>query len=283
MEELVSLIVILISILVIVLLVLYIILGRKRNQKILFDLGKVLGRLNTIANSVTNNEKSAVSRDNSLRAFVANKEQLIENAINHADSNNTGKIGSMEDRIVKEISSASYDIQSVIRISNSELARTFKSDLNDIDTGLKELKQNIKVYKEDILRSQAQSFLGMGTEIRAIQNEDHTFIEDRLQTVYREQSNLGINVQGIIKDLNLHFASLEPIEDILGRLNTLYNNLISLDKGILSQEKSLNSMVDKHMKILEYSHELQKTSEEIFNLMKLMMMDSIVKQTTSNR
>ena len=42
-------------------------------------------------------------------------------------------------------------------------------------------------------------------------------------------------------------------------------------------------MVEKHTKILEYTQDLQKTSEDIFDMMKLMLMDSVVKQTNSNK
>ena len=83
--------------------------------------------------------------------------------------------------------------------------------------------------------------------------------------------------------MNNHFTSIKPLEELLGRLNTLYNKLISLDKDILGQEKSLNGMVEKHTKILEYTQDLQKTSEEIFDMMKLMLMDTVVRQTTPRK
>ena len=83
--------------------------------------------------------------------------------------------------------------------------------------------------------------------------------------------------------MNNHFTSIKPLEELLERLNVLYNKLISLDKDILSQEKSLNAMVEKHTMILEYTQELQKTSEDIFDMMKLLLMDSVMRQTTPSR
>ena len=42
-------------------------------------------------------------------------------------------------------------------------------------------------------------------------------------------------------------------------------------------------MVEKHVKISEYTQELQKTSKDIFDLMKLMLMGSVVQRTTSKK
>ena len=83
--------------------------------------------------------------------------------------------------------------------------------------------------------------------------------------------------------MRTHLDSLKPLEELFGRLNTLYNKLLSLEKDILTQEKSLNGMVEKHVKISEYTQELQKTSKDIFDLMKLMLMDSVVLRTTHKK
>ena len=83
--------------------------------------------------------------------------------------------------------------------------------------------------------------------------------------------------------MRTHLDSLKPLEELFGRLNTLYNKLLSLEKDILTQEKSLNGMVEKHVKISEYTQELQKTSKDIFDLMKLMLMDSVVQRTTPHK
>ena len=104
-----------------------------------------------------------------------------------------------------------------------------------------------------------------------------------LQNVTKEQANIGKCVLDTANNINNHISALKPLEELLSKLNTLYNNLISLDKDILNQEKSLTNLVAEHTMILEYTKELQNTSEEIFNLMKLLMMDSIVKQTNPKR
>lgn len=100
-------------------------------------------------------------------------------------------------------------------------------------------------------------------------NED---ISNRLDNVEKTLANLS-------EMMERHFVAMQPIEKMLLRLETLYNNLVCLDSKILSQEASLNSMVQKHVKISEYTQDLSKTSKDIYDLLKLLLMNSIVEQT----
>ncbi len=276
-------IVIFIALIAIATLVLYIILGKKRNEDIIYRLRRVHDELNTISRSVITHEKSAVTRDSSLRSLISANEQKIEKTINQSFKNNDGRIGCLEDRLFNEIKTSSSEIQAAIQHSYSELSKNFKSKMANISSDLNELKQNLKSAKDEILGSQTRSFSGIETKISAIKNEEHKFIEYELQNVTKEQANIGKCVLDTAKNINNHISALKPLEELLSKLNTLYNNLISLDKDILNQEKSLTNLVAEHTMILEYTKELQNTSEEIFNLMKLLMMDSIVKQTNPKR
>ena len=81
--------------------------------------------------------------------------------------------------------------------------------------------------------------------------------------------------------MNQHLTSLKPLQEMLEHLETLYKKLISLDEEILKQEGSLNGMVEKHVKLVEYTKELSQTSKSIFDLMKLVLIESITKQIPS--
>lgn len=247
---------------------LHIWLGKKRNHEVLIDIRTVLNGINSM-------EKSANSRDRTLRSLISNNEQTIVSAI----SNNEGRVRDLEGRVINEIQSSTGVIQNAIQYSHSGLSKSFMSKLSDVRTKLTELDHNLREFKDDILRTQAQSFSSIETKISIAKNEEHKYFERQFQTVNNEQTNIRECVQEVSKSMNNHFTSIKPLEELLGRLNTLYNDLLSLDKDILNQEKSLNGMVDKHTKILEYTQELQKTSEDIFDLMKLLVMDSVIKQT----
>ena len=99
------------------------------------------------------------------------------------------------------------------------------------------------------------------------------------EEVNKRLDNIEKTLAKLSETMDRHFVAMQPIEKMLLRLETLYNNLACLDGKILSQEASLNSMVQKHVKISEYTQDLSKTSKEIYDLMKLLLMNSIIEQT----
>lgn len=274
--ELIFLAVIFVAFMLFVDICLHIWLGKQRNNKVLSEINRVLGSINAI-------EKSANSRDSSLRSLISKNEQKLGNTISQFVRNNEGRLGCLEDRIINEVQTSTGVIQSAIQHSHTGLSKSFKSKLSEIGTELTDLHQNLREFKDDILRTQAQSFSGMETKIGVVRSEEHRFIEKELQLVSKEQANINKCVQEVNKNMNNHFTSIKSIEELLGKLNALCNKLVSLDKDILSQEKSLNSMVENHTKILEYTQELQKTSEEIFDIMKLMLIESVVDRTNQGK
>ena len=262
---------------------LYLWLGKKRNEAVLNDLKKVLDGINTVSCSVNNHERSTVTRDNTLRSLVSKNQQKLESVINQSSNTNIGRIGCLEDRIVNEISSSTAEITSSIQQSHSGLSKSFKTRLNDVHSELKDIQRSICEFKEDLLKKQAQSFNGMESKVVSLSNEEHRFIEQHMKTIHNENITLDNSIKDVAKVMRIHLDSLDPLKELFNNLDSLCTELASLDKDILKQEKSLNSMVDKHLQIVRYTQELQKTSKDIFDLMKLMLMDSVVKNTSPKK
>lgn len=276
-------IVIAIAIVTILHLFFFLRLGKKRNEALLCELRKVLSGINTISGSVTNNEKQAVSRDNSLRSLISRNQQKLENNISQSSKSNEGRIEYMEERVTNEIQNATEVIKSSVHQSHAGLSKSSKTKLNEINAELADIHQSLREFKDEILRTQAQSFYGIEAKYSNISNEERAYLEKQFRSVHNEHTTLDKSIQDVAVVMRTHLDSLKPLEELFGRLNTLYNKLLSLEKDILTQEKSLNGMVEKHVKISEYTQELQKTSKDIFDLMKLMLMDSVVQRTTSKK
>ena len=266
-----------------VIIFLYLWLGKKRNEAVLDELRKVLSGINTISGSVTNNERQAVSRDNSLRSLISRNQQKLENNISQSSKSNESRIEYMEERVTNEIQNATEVIKSSVHQSHVGLSKSFKTKLSEVNAELADIHQSLREFKDEILRTQAQSFYGIEAKYSNISNEERAYLEKQFRSVHNEHTTLDKSIQDVALVMRTHLDSLKPLEELFGRLNTLYNKLLSLEKDILTQEKSLNGMVEKHVKISEYTQELQKTSKDIFDLMKLMLMDSVVQRTTSKK
>ena len=266
-----------------VIIFLYLWLGKKRNEAVLDELRKALSGINTISGSVTNNERQAVSRDNSLRSLISRNLQKLENNISQSSKSNEGRIEYMEERVTNEIQNATEVIKSSVHQSHAGLSKSFKTKLSEVNAELADIHQSLREFKDEILRTQAQSFYGIEAKYSNISNEERAYLDKQFRAVHNEHTTLDKSIQDVALVMSTHLDSLKPLEELFGRLNTLYNKLLSLDNDILTQEKSLNGMVEKHVKISEYTQELQKTSKDIFDLMKLMLMDSVVQRTTSKK
>ena len=92
-------------------------------------------------------------------------------------------------------------------------------------------------------------------------------------------STIEQKVESMNKTIEHQFASLTPFEKQLSKLETLYSSIEGLDKRILLQEESLRSMVEKHTQIAMYSQELSQTSKDVYELMKLFLLESIMTKT----
>lgn len=100
-----------------------------------------------------------------------------------------------------------------------------------------------------------------------------------LQRINARISTIEQKVESMNKTIERQFTSLTPFEKQLSRLESLYKNIDGLDNRIILQEESLKSMVEKHLQITLYTQELSKTSKDVYELMKLVLMDSIISKT----
>ena len=100
-----------------------------------------------------------------------------------------------------------------------------------------------------------------------------------LQRINERISTIEQKVESMNKTVEHQFTSLTPLEKQLSRLEALYRNINGLDNRILLQEESLKSMVERHLQITLYTQELSKTSKDVYELMKLVLMDSIITKT----
>ena len=100
-----------------------------------------------------------------------------------------------------------------------------------------------------------------------------------LQRINERISTIEHKVESMNKTIEHQFNTLTLFEKQLSRLESLYKNIDGLDNRIILQEESLKSMVEKHLQITLYIQELSKTSKDVYELMKLVLMDSIISKT----
>lgn len=112
-----------------------------------------------------------------------------------------------------------------------------------------------------------------------IPSDNVTLLLSELHKINERISTIEHKVESMNKTIEHQFNTLTPFEKQLSRLESLYKNIDGLDNRIILQEESLKSMVEKHLQITLYTQELSKTTKDVYELMKLVLMDSIISKT----
>jgi hypothetical protein len=114
---------------------------------------------------------------------------------------------------------------------------------------------------------------------QGITSNEYKLLLKELRGISGRITDLEKKIETIDATIRRQFTSLTPFEKQLSRLESLYKNIDGLDNRIILQEESLKSMVEKHLQITLYTQELSKTSKDVYELMKLVLMDSIISKT----
>lgn len=179
------------------------------------------------------------------------------------------KMGGFRSRIIEHVRKISEQrMQSGVEIGQRIQSSFNNSEMHKIAASASQCN-NDEIHDTNNNKEASKPHIGHNDNLAKLSIED----------VSKRLDNIEKTLAGLSEMVERHFVAMQPIEKMLLRLETLYNNLVCLDSKILSQEASLNFMVHKHVKISEYTQDLSKTSKDIYDLIKLLLMNSIVEQT----
>lgn len=74
-------------------------------------------------------------------------------------------------------------------------------------------------------------------------------------------------------------AQLQALEQKIDSLDELCRHISRLSEDMSKQESSIFTMVNKHQQIAELTDELNNTAKDVFGLMKLMLMSSVIENS----
>ncbi len=273
--------------------------GNDRNKKLGESINRIFQDIGHVTSLVNTYENSADVRHNAVKSQLSQLSQNLKSTIGQTEKSLTLHLDRVRNNVISELHTSYDNIQDSTQQVHTSLNKSLKSKFGDMKSDLLEVQREMREYKDEILRKHAQSFSSMENKMLAIQKDDHLFMQEEflsrkkalseMQVFMQSEFQLGkehladtqSSVQALSLIMNQHLTALKPLQAMLERLETLYKKLISLDEEICKQEGSLNGMVEKHVKLVEFTKELSETSKSIFDLMKLVLIKSITQQIPS--
>ena len=109
-------------------------------------------------------------------------------------------------------------------------------------------------------------------------NSDSTTNE--LNKLKETCNNISQFIERSHESNNLLFKRIDSFGDILISLDNLLEQISGINSQILSQENSLTFVANKHREIAVITDELNRTAKDVFGLMKLLLMSSVVQKSS---
>lgn len=216
------------------------------SRKLLARLTDIVLSFQAHTNKVINehSDKLEIISD-SVKSLIIDEQQLSKSI--HANVN----------EVINVISEFSKTMERQIKM----LDETDKSNIKRIDASISSLSSSVK---------------NQGDEIISICRQNIS-IEKEFQ-----QSTKG-SLDIMNEQLTKYLPQLKQIDKMYENLQNLYNKLLDEEVNFVKQESSISTMIEKHANILELTSEMNNISKEIFEFMKLYLIQSTLDNIDNNR
>lgn len=189
--------------------------------------------------------------NNSISYAISETANMTKDCIQHLSFNeqqHSKTILANIDTIAKYVSDFNKAIERHLKL----LEETDDKNTKRLEASIDSLSSSIKLHKENI-----------------------TSICTQILNTEKELHQKTISSFDIMNDqLSKYLLQLKQIESLYDNLQKLYNKLLGEEEKISKQETSLAAMVSRHSQIFEITSEMNKTSKEIFEFMKLYLIQS---------
>ena len=228
------------------------------------------------------NQQSLSDLINVLSIFLKQmKSDITDNSKKIQDNSN--KIGTLGNTVEKSITSSSNNTISQLNNGFKNLISKQEPHANEVTTGINTIIRNIndfnrliKQHLQILEASEINNTNRIDTSITALTstlNKHLDSIATKCIQVIDSERNLHqgtqISFNGLKDTLTQYVSQLRQFDNMFDNLKNLYTKILEEEEKIANQESSLTTMVARHSQILEMTSQLNNTSNEIFEFMKL--------------
>lgn len=212
---------------------------------------------------------------------------IVQGLITHTNKgfiDNSNKIGKLESSISYAISEAASRTKDYIQHLESDEKQHSKAVLAGIDRVFKnvsEFNKAIEHHLKQLEETDDKNTKRLDTSIASLSSSLKTHKESLTSVctqILNTEKELHQKTKGSFDIMNgqlsKYLVQLKQIDTLYDNLQKLYTKLLCEEEKISKQESSLATMVSRHSQIFEITSEMNNTSKEIFEFMKLYLIQS---------
>lgn len=244
-----------------------------------------------IVNQFTNQTQSLlddVKRNRQVLSQFIDTTQRLQSSIGQNIKDNRAAINALSSTVANSLSTAAVRMTAQIksdlqRISDEEekrnkystaaidsLMRNIYDFNNTITMHLQTLEENECKNSEHLNDSLVSLSLSLKSHTDNITSNISRALSSHKELYNKTKSSFD-TMNG---SLGKYLGQLRQIDNLYNNLQKLYNKLLDEEKRIYEQETSLTSMVARHSQIFELTSEMNNTSKDILEFMKLYLVQS---------
>lgn len=200
---------------------------------------------------IKENSNKITELNNSIPYAISEMANRTKESIQHLNSDeqqHSKSILAGIDMVFRNISEFNKTIVRHLKL----LADTNDKNTKRLDTSIVSLLSSLKLHKEQISSICTQN---LNAEKGLHQKTQSSF-------------------DGMNSQLSKYLIQLKQMDALYNNLQKLYTKLLGEEEKIAKQEYSLTAMVSRHSQIFEITSEMNKTAKEIFEFMKLYLVES---------
>lgn len=231
-------------------------------------------------NSIKLIKKTVEDIQTTVKDIQINK---YRNLMSKAENLN-GSLNSKYNGINSNINSAIAECKDIMTSQISEQTDLLIDTLDEHHQTLTAIRENLKGLKQNIKTNQ-EKIIGKFNDVNILINNN---TDDLSSAVYNSYNSLNASIEknrtatkdneNSVKSMNINLNNylnkFSQIEELYRNLQILYKKILEEESKISKQEQSLTSMVSRHSQIFEITNEMNQTSKEIFEFMKLYLIQS---------
>jgi hypothetical protein len=206
---------------------------------------------------------------------------------------NSNKIGELQNSITNVISDATNMTKAYIQHLSSNEQKQSEAILAEIDMIFRNVSDfnktidcHLKILEESNDKNTKRlenSIVSLSASSKLYAEKITTLCTQNLCTEKELHQNTKISLESMNSQLVEYIVHLKQIDTLYNNLQKLYDRILDEEENISKQESSLSTMVSRHSQIFEIISEMNNTSKEIFEFMKLYLIQSTLDNFKNNK